>query len=113
MEVNQLPEKENEYTFLLGCSCRTEHVKAKTLREAWRKTEKIIESYFPDGFKKKTIHEKLTKVSDFMPVGLYQFARPGAGTMSGWIQTYDKIVRKRMDNFKDKVAILWKLSATE
>lgn len=68
-----------EYTFLLGHSFRSEHVKAKTLREAWSKTKKWYA---------QLSQEEKERAGSL--VSLYQFAREGAYVMSRWLETRDK-----------------------
>lgn len=68
-----------EYTFLLGHSFRSEHVKANTLREAWSKTKEWYAQL--DQERKDRAGALLTS---------YQYAREGDMIMSGWLFSRDK-----------------------
>ncbi|MBA7587632.1 hypothetical protein ES708_29663 [subsurface metagenome] len=68
-----------EYTFLLSKSFRSKHVKANTLREAWRLTKQWYKALSPES---KERAGSLTRS--------YQDCQEGDYVMSGWKQTLDK-----------------------
>jgi len=69
----------NEYTFLTSQSWRSEHVKARTMREAWRIAKKQHAAL--------SVEER-ERYGSLIPH--YQSAREGDMVMSGWIPSLDK-----------------------
>ena len=72
-----------EYTFLLSSNFRTPHIKANSLRRAYRMTR--IWYLYQKIFGKKGIKERLGKLTP-----IYQYADPDDYVMSGWVSSNDK-----------------------
>jgi hypothetical protein len=71
-----------EYTFLLSKSFRSEHVKAKDLREAWKLTKAWYNSLSSE-----------SKLQAGHLERIYQTCKDGDYVMSGWLATNDKHIK--------------------
>ena len=80
-----------EYTFLMTTSFRSEHIKAHTLREAFKKV-KIWHEYHKN-FGSEQLKKNLGDLN-----GSYQDAKDDDFVMSGWKQIKDKKIIKQLKN---------------
>jgi hypothetical protein len=99
--VHVYPVKKREYLFLLSGCFRTEHIQAQNLRQAWKKTKKLIEKY---------VQSNDIKIDQLYPINMYKVAKSGAFDMGPWLASKDKKIIKDMSDFKDMLRVVHKLT---